>query len=47
MKTKPGGSNSFVSSGANYEFETDIVGTLARDGGEGIRYGLAAVGNSH
>ena len=45
MKTKPRGSNSFVSSGANYEFEIDIMDILARDGGEGIRYGLVAIDN--
>ena len=43
MKPKPGGSNSFVSSGANYEFEIYKMCTLARDGGEGIRYGLVAI----
>ena len=37
--------NCFVSSGANFEFEVDIVGVLARDGGDGIRYGLCAIDN--
>ena len=45
MKSKPGGSNSFVSSGAKFEFEIDIVGILARGGGEGVRYGMVAVDN--
>ena len=43
MKSKPRGSNSFVYSGANYEFEIDMMDILARDGGEGIRYGLVAI----
>ena len=42
VKSKPGGSNSFVSPGAKFEFEIDIMDTLARDGGEGIRYGMVA-----
>ena len=45
MKSKPRGSNSFVSSGANYEFEIDITDSLAQDGGEGIKYGLVAIDN--
>ena len=45
MKSKPGGSNSFVLPGAKFEFETDIMDTLARDGGEGIRYGMVAIEN--
>ena len=44
VKSKPGGSNSFVSSGAKFEFEIDITDTLARDG-VGIRYGMAAIDN--
>ena len=36
---------SFVSSGANFEYEVDIVDVLARDGGDGIRYGLCAIDN--
>ena len=43
VKSKPRGSNSFVSSGANYEFEIDIMDILARHGGEGVRYGLVAI----
>ena len=46
MKSKPRGSSSCVSSGANYELEIDIMGMLARDGGEGIRYGLVVIDNS-
>ena len=37
--------NSFVSQGNNYEYEVDIVDVLARDGGDGIRYGLCAIDN--
>ena len=37
--------NSCVSSGANSELEVDIVAVLARDGGDGIRYGLCAIDN--
>ena len=36
--------NSFVSPGAKYEFEINIMGVLARDG-DGIRYGLCAIDN--
>ena len=35
--------NSFVSPGARFEFEMDIMDVLARDGGDGIRYGLCAI----
>ena len=45
MGSKPRGSNSFVSPGAKFEFETDIMDSLARDGGEGVRYAMAAMGN--
>ena len=34
--------NSFVSPGAKFEFETDIMDVLARDG-DGISYGLCAI----
>ena len=44
MKSKPKGSNSFVSPGAKFEFEIDNGYSLARDSGEGIRYGLVAIG---
>ena len=37
--------NSFVSPGKNYEYEVDIADVLARDGGDGIRYGLCAIDN--
>ena len=37
--------NSCVYSGVKFEFETDIMGVLARDGGDGIRYGLCAIDN--
>ena len=45
MKSKPRGSNSFVSPGAKFEFEIGITDILARDGGEGVRYGMAAIDN--
>ena len=45
MKSKPRGINSFVSPGAMFEFEIDIMDILARDSGEGIRYGLIAIDN--
>ena len=44
MKSKPRGSNSFVSPGAKFEFETGIMDILARDG-VGIRYGMVAIDN--
>ena len=44
MKSKPGGNNSFVSPGAKFEFETDTMNILARDG-VGIRCGMVAIGN--
>ena len=37
--------NSFVSPKAGFEFEIDIIDVLARDGGDGIRYGLCAIDN--
>ena len=37
--------NSFVSPGAKFEFEINIMDVLARDGGDGIRYGLCAIDN--
>ena len=45
MKSKPGGSNSLVSPGAKFEFETDITDILARDGGESVRCGMVAIDN--
>ena len=45
VKSKPRGSNSFVSPGAKFEFEIDIMNILARDGGEGVRYGMVAIDN--
>ena len=44
VKSKPKGSNSFVSPNAKFEFEIDIMDILARDG-EGTRYGLVAIDN--
>ena len=37
--------NSFVSPGKDYEYEVDIIDVLARDGGDGIRYGFCAIDN--
>ena len=45
VKSKPRGSNSFVSPGATFEFEIGIMDMLARDGGEGVRYGTVAIDN--
>ena len=45
MKSKPRGSNSFVSPGAMFEFVIDIMDILARDGGESVRYAMVAIGN--
>ena len=45
VKSEPRGSNSFVSPGARFEFEIDIMDSLARDGGEGVRYARAAIDN--
>ena len=45
MKSKPRGSNSFVSPGARFEFEIDIMDTLARDGGGSVRNAIVAIGN--
>ena len=45
MKSKPKGSNSFVPPGAKFEFEIDIMDTLARDGGESVRYAMVAIDN--
>ena len=35
--------NRFVSPGAIFEYEVDIMDVLARDGGDGIRYELCAI----
>ena len=45
MKSKPRGSNNFVSPGARFEFEIDIMDILARDGGESVGYAMVAIGN--
>ena len=45
MKSKQKDSNSFVSPGAKFDFEIDLMYILARDGGEGVRYGLVAIVN--
>ena len=44
MKSKPGCSTCFVSPGAKFEFEIDIMDLFARDG-VGIRYGMVAIDN--
>ena len=43
VKSKPSGSNSFVSPGAKFEFEMCIMDIFARDGGEGVRYGMVDI----
>ena len=43
MKSKPRGSNSFVSPGAKFEFEIDLMDILARDGGKGVKYAMVAI----
>ena len=45
MKSKPGGSNSFVSPGAKFELEIDIMNILARCGGESVGYAMVAISN--
>ena len=45
VKSKPKGSNSFVSPGAKFELEIDIMDMLARDGGESVRYAMVAIDN--
>ena len=45
VKSKPRGSNSFVSPGARFEFEVDRMDILARGGGESVRYAMVAIGN--
>ena len=45
MKSKPGGSNSFVSPGAKFELEIDIMNILARCGGESVGYAMVAINN--
>ena len=45
MKSKPKGSNSFVSPGAKFEFEVDIMGMESKDATTNTRYGLVAIDN--
>ena len=45
MKSKPRGSNSFVSPGARFEFEIDIMGMESKDATPNTRYGLVAIDN--
>ena len=45
VKAKPKNYNSFVNPKAGFEFEADVMDILARDGGDGIRYGLCAIDN--
>ena len=43
MKSKPKGSNSFVSPGARFEFEIDIMDMESKDATSNARYGLVAI----
>ena len=45
MKYKPKSYNSFVSQGANFEYEIDIMDTEAKEATYDTRYGLVAVDN--
>ena len=45
MKSKPEGSNSFVSPGARFEFEIDILDMEPKYAISNTRYGLAAIDN--
>ena len=45
VKSKPRGSNSFVSPGAKFEFEIDIMDMETQGATSNTRYGLAAIGN--
>ena len=43
MGSKPKGSNPFVSPGAKFEFETDIMDMESKDATSNTRYGLVAI----
>ena len=43
VKSKPRGSNSFVSTGAKFEFEIDIMDMESKDATSNTRYGLVAI----
>ena len=45
VKSKPKGSNSFVSPGANFEYEIYIMDIEAKGATSNTRYGLVAIGN--
>ena len=45
VKSKPRGSNSFVSPGAKFEFEIDIMDMESKGATSNTRYGLAAIDN--
>ena len=45
MKYKPKSYNGFVSPGANFEYEIDIMGIEANGSTYGTRYGLVAIDN--
>ena len=45
MKSKPRGSNSFVSPGAKFEFEIDVMDMEPKDATSNARYGLVAIDN--
>ena len=45
VKSKPRGSNSFVSPGAKFGFEMDTMGMESKDATSNTRYGLVAIDN--
>ena len=47
VKSKPKTYNSFVSPGANFEYEIDMMDIEAKGATSNTRYGLVAIGNSY
>ena len=45
VKIKPNTYNSFVSPGAKFEFEIDLMGIETKGATSNTRYGLVAIGN--
>ena len=45
VKSKPKTYNSFVSPGAKFEFETDVMDMVPKDATSNARYGLVAIDN--
>ena len=45
VKSKPRGSNSFVSPGAKFEFEIGVMDMESKDAASNTRYGLVAIDN--